>query len=520
MEADPFVSILFPTAESMREPLRNDPPDFFKDLHLTDLIGQAAVDRAGADLRAYYYTMLRDTGVIRYRQEVLRELEIEETRKAVSDFAVSVFEVRHFLGQFHDSYSQPEVLNGHPLEQGKLLHSAVRYCRAVESLMAHFQPPPPFSEGLRRFFCFLKSLTEESGYKEFSEETHSLRARMDAIEYCIRISGNTVRVEKYSGQEDFAIAITALFEKFRQGEVQDYRHRLHSGPYCEETEEGILNLVRNYYPDEFKELAAFTRTRFRFEEPLLLEFSNEVQFYLRWLNFIHPLRQSGLSFCIPEITLEKDRLFCNAGFDLALAKQLFGRTVPNDFLLEAPERLTVITGPNQGGKTTFTRAFGQMHYLAALGLSVPGKSARLFLCEKILTHFEREEDLASENGKLRDDLVRLKLLLDQTDEKSLVLINEIFASTTADDALLLGRKMMSRLISAGSLGIIVTFLDELADTGPETVSMMSLVSEDENRTRTFKIQRKAPDGLAYALQIAARHGLTESQLKQRLREMS
>ena len=158
-----------------------------------------------------------------------------------------------------------------------------------------------------------------------------------------------------------------------------------------------------------------------------------------------------------------------------------------------------------------------MHYLAAIGLSVPGKSAELFLCEKILTHFEREEDLSSENGKLRDDLVRLRSLMEQADEKSLVLINEIFASTTTEDALALGKIMMDGLIRAGSLGIIVTFLDELAEFSRETVSMMSLVTNDDSRTRTFKIQRKAPDGLAYALHIAARHGLTAEQLERRLR---
>ena len=220
--------------------------------------------------------------------------------------------------------------------------------------------------------------------------------RTGQIDYCLEIHGNTLRVEKYAGQEDFSASVTALFEKFRQGEVQDYRHRIVEGPYCDETEEGILQLLAALYPDEFNTLRAFCHEWFRFEEPLLLDFSNDAQFYLRWLDFIKPLQHCGLSFCCPVIRTDKQKLSCNAGFDLALAKQLFDRTVTNDFALEYPERLIVITGPNQGGKTTFTRAFGQMHYLASIGLSVPGKRAELFLCEKILTHFEREEDLSSD----------------------------------------------------------------------------------------------------------------------------
>ena len=339
------------------------------------------------------------------------------------------------------------------------------------------------------------------------------------MRYCVNIRANRVTVSRYEDEADFSADVVATFAKFARGEVKDYHGKFRGWPDMDYVEERITDQVARLFPDEFGALDGFCQGHAGFLDGTVRAFDREIQFYLAYLDFVAPLKAAGLEFCYPRVSVDDKETDADAAFDLALARKVApggGTVVGNDFRLSGPERIFVVTGPNHGGKTTFARMVGQLHYLASLGYPVPARRARLFLPDRIFTHFEREEDLATLRGKLEDELVRIKDVLDQATSASLLVMNESFASTTLHDARFIGERVLDRMTELGLLGVYVTFVDELASRDEACVSLVGTVNPDNPAERTFKIVRRPADGLAYAAAIACKYGLTYRQLKGRL----
>jgi DNA mismatch repair protein MutS len=208
-----------------------------------------------------------------------------------------------------------------------------------------------------------------------------------------------------------------------------------------------------------------------------------------------------------------------------------GAMVLNDVWFGDAGRIFVLTGPNQGGKTTYTQAAGLLHVLAQAGLYVPGESARLSPVDNVYTHFPAEERPDTDAGRLGEEAKRLSEIFAKATRHSLVLLNESLASTSPGEGLYLARDIVRILRVLGARAIYATHLhelavdcDELNAETPGDSTIISLVSLAEpggtngDIQQTYRILPGPPQGRSYAREIAARYGISYEQLEEMLRK--
>lgn len=507
-----FRSVLYRGDEAKGVRLETEQPDFFPDLNLDRFVASVTAGRESFELAPFFYTALPSESAVGYRHEVTRDLQHEEARSRIDAFVERMASMRSDNDRMDRCRYEYE-------RKAWFLSAARAYTGAVADLADGLDGLHLSSEGMNGLREFLGRYASSAEFRSLREDGARSCRELEAVSYYLNINRDKVTVDVQHEETDYSEKVLETFARFRQREVRGNRFNILTAPDMDHIEAQILGFVVRLNPEAFAVLDDFCETHIGYLDETILRFEREVQFYLSILDFSNRMVEAGLSMSYPELAAEEGLVKASKTYDIALADR-FARdqreVVPNEFHLVDPERIIVVSGPNQGGKTTFARTVGQLHHLARIGCLVPGEDVRVHLSDRIFTHFEREEDISNLRGKLEDDLMRVHEILEGSTPASVVILNEIFTSTTLNDARLLGRAVIEQIIDLGLVCVYVTFVEELASIGEQTVSMVSTVDDASTASRTFKIVRARADGRAYAESVAGKYGLTYRKLKERL----
>ncbi len=257
----------------------------------------------------------------------------------------------------------------------------------------------------------------------------------------------------------------------------------------------------------------------------LISLIPELTFYLKWAELTEELLTAGIPMCKPEIIDENRREFYAEGlYNIKLGlKKLDGEEidiVTNTADFRRERRIYIMTGPNRGGKTTFTQAIGLIFLMAQHGLYVPASRCILSPADCIYTHFPADESQTVDLGRLGEESKRMGEIFSQATNRSLLLFNESLATTNFEEGLFIANDVVKAMHYLGARAIFNTHmhelamhLDELNNSEPTDSNVASLITGIDNGKRSFKVSLAPPCGQSYAKDIARKYGVTYDQLK-------
>ncbi len=189
----------------------------------------------------------------------------------------------------------------------------------------------------------------------------------------------------------------------------------------------------------------------------------EIGFYVACINVHERLAERGEPTCFPEPLPSGELALATRGlYDVSLTLTVAQPVVGND-VDAGGKSLVMITGANQGGKSTFLRSVGIAQLMMQCGMFVGAASLRANLCAGLFTHFRREEDAAMQGGKLDEELKRMSEIPDLITPHCVVLCNESFSATNEREGSEIARQVIRALLEANVKVLFVTHLFDLAD---------------------------------------------------------
>ncbi len=246
----------------------------------------------------------------------------------------------------------------------------------------------------------------------------------------------------------------------------------------------------------------------------IFEYLEELEFIAGMLDFTRRAQKSGIPYSFPSVTEEKKLDFKNI-YDVTLLIKNEEHIVPNDAFFCSDEPFFYLTGANGGGKTTFLRAIGVAVVFFLAGAPVFCEKGEACVFESVLTHFPRDERFEG-SGRFFDEIRRVQEILDfpaVRSGKSLILLNETYATTGEDKALEYTAELALKLYKSGNFGLYITHQHELSENIIPFLGVV--IDETDSNRRTYRIEKRRLPPKSFARDILEKYGLTREALEKR-----
>ena len=292
--------------------------------------------------------------------------------------------------------------------------------------------------------------------------------------------------------------------------IMEFKNSLNTNSFSSKMtpiiEKQIVEMEQNTVNYAASFLRAFIDRFSTFFDQLLFQ----TAFYRGAVNLTHHMQRMGLDYCFPTVVGLKDLTFIELK-EFVMCMEQRVNAVGNTCSINN-KNLMIITGANQGGKSTFLRSVGIAQVMMQAGLQVAAESFSSGLFSSIFTHFTRREDSAMNSGRLDEELSRMSTIIDHVDKASLVLLNESFATTTEIDGSVIAYDIIKALNEAGVKIITVTHLlsfarkmyaeseETLKEKGHSDITFFCAERKSDG-VRTYKMIQSVPELTSFGLDL-------------------
>ena len=464
--------------------------DLTQDLELETLVlAMAAGDEFVSDVarKALLCATRNDLGTVLYRQEILKDaLQNPEVVRGLYRFMGEAIKDSKRQSWGITSHYPSSMLYG----ATDLLEMFVGRLRALRGI-AEEQTGRFHSRGFRALFAMLQRELSDDFLAQIEEHLTISKFRKGLL--LSAELGSCNEATQLAPRKDSGKEAGWLQRLLRKGPPA-YTYRLH-----ERDEAGgrILGKIRD---------RGISRVAVALAESAghVLNFFSmlrtELAFYVGCLNLHGQLVSRQLSVCFPIPSEPGTRSLCfRELYDVCLSLRLERRVVGN--LADATgKNLIIVTGANQGGKSTFLRSVGQAQLMMQCGMFAGAETFEAELCANLFTHFKREEDEAMKSGKFDEEVARLSAIVEHVTPNAMLLFNESFAATNEREGSEIARQIVSALLEKRIKVLYVTHLYDFARGffGREMKDALFLRAERKaDGTRTFRLAEGEPLETSY-----------------------